>query len=195
MIFISHRINTIQDLKNTPKSYGIEIDLRDYQDRLILQHDPFKDGENFEDFLLHYDHGTMILNIKSERIEYRVLELLKKYNIKEYFFLDSSFPMIYSLLNDGINNIAVRFSEFEGIDTIQNLKNKVKWIWVDCFTELPITADNYNALKKMGFKFCLVSPDLQGQKEKIYEYKKFLKDEGIIFDAICVKSRNIEKWL
>ena len=55
----------------------------------------------------------MILNIKSERIEYKVLNLLQKYNINNYFFLDSSFPMIYQLSEEGEKNIAVRYSEFE----------------------------------------------------------------------------------
>jgi len=36
MEFIAHQINTIEELKCVPKEYGIEVDLRDYGDRLIL---------------------------------------------------------------------------------------------------------------------------------------------------------------
>jgi hypothetical protein len=194
MEYIAHRINTIEELKKIPREYGVELDLRDFGDRLILQHDPFKDGENFEEYLKYYNHGTMILNIKSERIEHKVLELIKKYNIKKYFFLDSSFPMIYLLSKDNEQNIALRFSEFEGIDTILNMQERVKWVWVDCFSELPITKENYKLLKDKGFKFCLVSPELQGQSEKLEKYKQYLEDENIIFDAICTKVYNIEKW-
>ena len=78
MEYIAHRINTIEELKQIPSEYGVELDLRDYGRRLILQHDPFKDGEDFEEYLKHYNHGTMILNIKSERIEFKVLDLIKK---------------------------------------------------------------------------------------------------------------------
>jgi hypothetical protein len=194
MEYIAHRINTIEELKQIPKEYGVELDLRDFRDGLILQHDPFKDGEDFEEYLKHYNHGTMILNIKSERIEHKVLELIQKYNIKKYFFLDSSFPMIYLLSKSGEKNIALRFSEFEGIDTILNMVGKVEWIWVDCFSKLPITYENYKLLKNNGFKFCLVSPELQGQNEKLESYKQYLQDEGIVFDAICTKVYNIEKW-
>ena len=194
MEYIAHRINTIEELKTIPTKYGVELDLRDFGDRLILQHDPFTDGEDFEEYLKYYNHGTMILNIKSERIEHKVLELIKKYNIKKYFFLDSSFPMIYLLSNDDEQNIALRFSEFEGIDTILNMQNKVKWVWVDCFSQLPITYQNYSLLKEQGFKFCLVSPELQGQNEKLEEYKQYLEKENIIFDAICTKIYNIDKW-
>jgi len=194
MEYIAHRINTIAELKTLPKEYGVELDLRDFGDRLILQHDPFKDGEDFEEYLKYYNHGTMILNIKSERIEHKVLELIKKYKIEKYFFLDSSFPMIYLLSKDNEKNIALRFSEFEGIDTILNMKDKVKWVWVDCFSKLPITKENYKLLKKNGFKFCLVSPELQGQNEKLEEYKQYLNNENIIFNAICTKIYNIESW-
>ena len=194
MEYIAHRINTIQELKKIPKEYGVELDLRDFGDRLVLQHEPFMDGEEFSEYLKYYEHGTMILNIKSERIECKVLELMQKHNIKDYFFLDSSFPMIYSLSKSGEKNIALRFSEFEGIDTILNMKGKIDWIWVDCFSKLPIDNENYNLLKQHGFKFCLVSPELQGQDEKIEEYKKYLNDKNIIFDAVCTKIYNAKRW-
>lgn len=194
MEFIAHRINTVEELVNVPKEYGVEIDLRDFGDRLILQHDPFKDGEDFEEYLKHYNHGIMILNIKSERIEYRVLELIKKYKVEKYFFLDSSFPMIYNLSREGNKNIALRFSEFEGLDTIMNLREKVEWIWVDCFTLLPINYEIFTLLKENGFKICLVSPELQAQDDKIEIYKKYLNDSNIIFDAICTKHYNISRW-
>lgn len=194
MEFIAHRINTIEELKQIPTEYGVELDLRDFRDRLILQHDPFTQGEDFEEYLKYYNHGTMILNIKSERIEYKVLELIQKYGVKKYFFLDSSFPMIYQLSKIGEKNIALRFSEFEGIDTILAMTGKVEWVWVDCFTKLNFTADDGKLLRKNGFKFCLVSPELQGQYEKISEYKQYLKNNEIQFDAICTKNTNIELW-
>ena len=194
MEFIAHRVNTIEELKKVPKEYGVELDLRDFGERLILQHDPFMDGEDFEEYLKYYNHGTMILNIKSERIEYRVQELLKKYKISNYFFLDCSFPMINSLVNLSESKIALRFSEFEGDDTIIKMAGKVTWIWVDCFTKLPLTISNYKILKENGYKLCLVSPELQSQESKIEKYKDYLLKNGIFLDAICCKVKNIPKW-
>jgi hypothetical protein len=115
MHFIAHRVNTIKDLKKIPFEYGVEVDLRDFGQKLILHHDPFKDGEDFEKYLKYYNHGSLILNIKSEGIEFKALEILKKNNVKKYFFLDSSFPMINQLSLKGEKNIALRFSEYEGI--------------------------------------------------------------------------------
>jgi hypothetical protein len=194
MKFIAHRINTIEELKKIPKEYGTEIDLRDNGSDIILQHDPFKSGENFEDYLKHYNHGTLILNVKSERIEHRILELLQKYKINDYFFLDCSFPMIYLLSNLGEKNIAIRFSEFEKIDTILTVKNRVNWVWVDCFSILPITTEINQIFKNAGLQTCLVSPELQGRDNDIEIYRKYLHENNITFDAICTKYYNIARW-
>jgi hypothetical protein len=46
MQIISHRINTIKDLKNVDHSYGIEVDIRYHNNDIILHHDPFHCQEN-----------------------------------------------------------------------------------------------------------------------------------------------------
>lgn len=195
MEYIAHRINTVAELRNLDTEYGVELDLRDAFDGAIyISHNPFEEGEDFEEYLKEYHHGTMILNIKSERIEYKVLELLRKYHIEKYFFLDSSFPMIKTLSDEGETNIALRFSEFEGLDTIRNMAGKVSWVWVDCFSKLPLTRENAEELKKLGYRLCIVSPELEGQPEKIEMYRKQLEDMNISVDAICTKVYNIEKW-
>lgn len=95
MIYMAHRINTLEELRSLPKEYGVELDLRDNIDGSIyIQHNPFEPGEDFEEYLKEYHHGMMIVNIKSERIEEPVMDLLRKYEVKDYFFLDSSFPMV-----------------------------------------------------------------------------------------------------
>ena len=195
MEFIAHRINKKEELEKVAREYGVEIDVRDNIDETIyINHDPFVLGENCENYLKEYNHGTMILNIKSERIELKILELLKKYNIKNYFFLDSSFPMIKLLSAKGEKNIALRYSEYEGLDTLEKMQGKVDWVWVDCFTKLPIDNKIYRKIKDMGYKLCLVSPELQGQPEKIELYAKQIKGEKIEFDAICTKEYNMKRW-
>ena len=85
MLYCCHRINTIKELKEINNTYGVEIDLRDnINGKIHLSHDPFILGEDFEQFLEYYNHSFLILNIKSERIEYKVLELLGKFNINNF---------------------------------------------------------------------------------------------------------------
>ncbi len=195
MEFIAHRINTVEELKKLPKEYGVELDLRDdLNGRIYIQHNPFEPGEDFEEYLKNYHHGTMILNVKSERIELKILEMLPKYDVKSYFFLDSSFPMIWLLSNQGEKNIALRVSEVEGLDTPRNMAGKVKWIWVDCFSKIPIGKAEAEELKKLGYKLCLVSPELEGREKEIEKYKEQIKVLGIEFNAICTKWYNISRW-
>ena len=195
MEYIAHRINTVEELRKLDRKYGVELDLRDnLEGRIYISHNPFEPGEDFEEYLKEYHHGTMILNIKSERIEYKVLELVGRYDVKSYFFLDSSFPMIKLLCDMGERNIALRFSELEGLDTIRNMAGKADWVWVDCFTRLPIDRESYQELKQLGYKLCLVSSELEGQPEKIEQYRDFLAEEGIVMDAVCTKVYNINKW-
>lgn len=187
MLYIAHRINTLEQLKSVPKDYGIEVDLRDHHDRIVMQHDPYikPEAEDFEQLLQNYDHRLIILNVKSERIEHRVLELVQKYNVQDYFFLDSSFPMIRLLANKGESKIAVRYSEYEPIEYALAMAGRVGWAWIDCFTHLPLDESTHSALKEK-FKLCLVSPELQGHPldwiptfaEKVSRFE---------MDAICTK--------
>ena len=120
--------------------------------------------------------------------------MLPKYDVKTYFFLDSSFPMIWLLSQQGEKNIALRVSEVEGLDTPRNMAGKVDWIWVDCFSKIPIGKKEADELKALGYKLCLVSPELEGRTENIEMYKKQIEDMEIEIDAVCTKSYNIEQW-
>lgn len=196
MEYIAHRINTVSELKELPAKYGVELDLRDdLTGKIYIQHNPFEAGEDFEEYLKEYRHGTMILNVKSERIEPKILEIISRYDIKSYFFLDSSFPMIYSMTKQGETNFALRISEFEGMDTARNMAGKVDWIWVDCFTKIPIRKEEYNELHSLGYKLCFVSPELEGRDGDIEKYKQYLEGEGMLMDAVCTKSYNMKRWM
>lgn len=193
--YIAHRINKINELQSLPAEYGIELDLRDdLNGRIYISHNPFEPGEDFEEYLKQYHHATMILNIKSERIELRILELLRQYKITDYFFLDSTFPMIYLLSEQREKRIALRLSEFEGMDTIRTMAGKVEWVWIDCFTKIPVEKREIEELKSLGYKTCFVSPELQGRDRDIEVYKNYFEENAIVFDAICTKKYNIQRW-
>lgn len=86
LLKFAHRINTSDQLSQVSQDCGVELDLRDHNEDLILHHDPFSNGEKFSDYLMNYQHSGMILNVKSEGIENRCLELLQAYKISSYFF-------------------------------------------------------------------------------------------------------------
>ena len=81
--------------------------------------------------------------------------------------------MIIALSSVGEKNIAIRFSEFEGMDTIRLMYKKINWIWIDCFNVTPLTIQVYNEIKQLGLKICLVSPELQGRPNDILSHINF----------------------
>ena len=194
MKFISHRRNTIEELQATPREYGVEVDIRSDHGQLLIHHDPFAKGDDFEDWLKHYQHGTLILNVKEEGLEARLIDLMKQYKIEDYFFLDQSFPFLIKWSKLGEHHCAVRVSEFESIETALSLAGKIDWVWVDCFTKFPLAGIDAKRLQDAGFKLCLVSPELQGRPANtaIPELAKLLNERHITADAICTK--NPELW-
>ena len=194
MRFISHRRNTIEELKATPSEYGVEVDIRSNNGRLIIHHDPFKNGVDFEEWLKHFQHQTLILNVKEEGLEDRLIELMQKNHIADYFFLDQSFPYLIKWSNLGERNCAVRVSEFESTETALTLAGKIHWVWVDCFTHFPLSSSDAKRLKNEGFKLCLVSPELQGRPfdAEIPSLAILLDERSIQADAICTKQP--EAW-
>lgn len=189
MILVRHRRNTAEDLRATPVEYGIELDLRSYGDRLIVHHDAFVDGEDFERWLDDYRHRLLILNVKEEGLEQRLIALMRERGIENWFFLDQSFPFLIRTARMGESRCAVRVSEFESIDTALTLAGQVDWVWVDCFTRFPLERAQADRLKAAGFKLCLVSPELQGREAavEIPALRALLARKGIVADAVCTK--------
>jgi len=189
MKLISHRRNTMSELLATDAKYGIEVDIRSEGDRLIIHHDPCVSGEFFDEWINAYQHGTLILNIKEEGLESRLIALMRSKGITDYFFLDQSFPFLVKWSKAGEHRCAVRVSEFESIETALTLAGKVDWVWVDCFTHFPLGEQDAKRLKDAGFKLCLVSPELQGRDAnvEIPQLASLLKRRNIVADAVCTK--------
>lgn len=177
-------MNTLSALKEVPSQLGIEFDVRESPQGPIVTHDPQTDGVLLSTFLPHCHHAFYIVNIKSEGIEYEVLDLLRLHDIQHFFLLDCSFPMIVRLAKQGEKRLAVRVSEFESVDTALSLAGKVDWVWVDVFSKIPIGPDDCQTLKQRGFKLCLVSPELQGRPEDIESYRDSIAS---YVDMVCTK--------
>ena len=185
MLKIAHRINTIDQLKAVDPKYGVEIDLRSQGEKLILHHDPFVEGTDFEEWLSHYNHSLIILNTKEEGLEERLLETMKAHDIENYFFLDLSNPFLIKYGKLGLKKAAVRYSEYEPVESVKPVAHMFDWLWIDCFNDLYLLDSDYEYLSK-NFKLCLVSPELQGHpKSWIEEFKTKLGDKKL--DAVCTK--------
>ena len=198
-MFIAHRVNQLNETVAAEvfgAADGIEFDIRDTGGDIVVQHDPFLGGQLFTDFLKFCPPNKFyIVNVKSEGIERRAIADLEAHGIMQFFLLDCSIPMMVRLGKEGECRLAVRFSEYESLATVGVMASFVSWVWVDVFTQLPLTNAIETSIRNHGLKLCLVSPELQGQQEKITEYKHLLTLRNVNIDAVCSKLHNRGLWI
>jgi hypothetical protein len=202
-MIILHRVNNIDLLKEVPSNYGVEIDLRGYGDKILMSHEPIVDKKileytSFEDFLKHWNHTLMVINIKEMGYEKRIIELLENQGIQNYFFQDAEFPFIYKATRfDKMRKVSIRFSEAEPIENVLAQIDKegvplLDWVWIDTNTKLSLTKKEIPILKK--FKTCLVCPERWGRPEDIENYIKELRSLDFKLDAVMTSKKYAKKW-
>ena len=193
MEIVVHRVNTVNELKSIPYEFGVELDIRADRGRLIMHHDPHQPGEDFETYLDSYKHGLMVVNIKESGIENQAMEMLASRGIESYFLLDLEFPWIVQASLESKRKAALRFSEFEPIEAIVNFTDQIDWVWVDCFSKLPISYENLPLLAP--FKLCMVCPERWGRPDDICRYIDQLKEVGRMPDAVMTALPYVKQWL
>ena len=194
MEIIIHRVNEISRLKEIPISYGVEIDIRAFGSKLILNHEPFESGDYLEDYLAEYgqEQGTIVLNIKEAGIENEVLRLVREAQIKSYFLLDVEYPYILqSDASDCPLDIAVRFSEQETIQNVSCQQGRLNWVWLDCVTKNPVEIAHIPILS--NFKNCLVCPSRWKRPKEISQYRDFFND-NMRLDAVMTEMIYADTW-
>ncbi len=196
MLIIDHRINTLEGLKAVPDRYGVEVDLRADGDRIVMHHEPFVGGEDFEAYLDQYKHAFIILNTKTTGIERRAVEMCEAQGIFEYALLDVEFPFIYKVLELGkppqTSKIMIRYSEAECIDTALRYKGKADWVWIDVNTKLPLDATVIEQLR--GMKTCLVSPECWGRPDDVVKFQAQMRALNFVPDAVMADKPFLASW-
>lgn len=189
MIIIQHRVNEVAKLLQTPKNLGVEVDIRSDRNQLYLAHDPFVAGTSFREYLDHFDHEFIVLNVKEEGLEKSCLDLLNERGIKNYFFLDQSMPFLIRRGIQGARDGACRVSEYESFSTVENLAEICEWVWLDSFHTSQSAAAMLSRLKDLGLRICLVSPELHGthREDETAQLVNEVKRTESTIDAVCTK--------
>jgi len=66
------------------------------------------------------------------------------------------------------------------------------WVWVDCFSRMPLDRQTAERLRDAGYRLCIVSPELQKHdEERIAEFRRLLA--SIQPDAVCTKRPDL--WM
>ena len=194
MKIYKHRVNCKSALETVEPTCGVEIDLRTKSDALILAHDAFARGEIFEDWLSAWRGQPLILNVKEDALEEKILEILNQHGVTDFFFLDQSYPSIRRVISMGITKVATRVSDYEDLATA--LKSGSDWVWLDSFSgSWNHLLEATKAIKENGQKSCLVSPELQrlDSGSELEGLKILIRENQMQIDAVCTK--RAESWL
>ena len=147
--------------------WGVETDIRDHLENLVISHD-ISTNNNFTfaqllDLWKQGDRkGTLGLNIKADGLSDILLQKLSAENITEYFVFDMSIPETLRFLKLEMN-VFLRSSEYEVID--DTLILQAKGVWLDAFTKIWYDRDFVNSLLKRRKKIAFVSCELHGRDQ------------------------------
>ena len=193
-IIYKHRVNTIKELCLLPQQYGVEVDIRSNGRELVVNHDPFSDRNiPFIEWIKHFNHNGLIINVKEEGLEDYIELILEKFEIYDYFFLDQSFPQVYKMTKAGNRHCSLRISEFENLQTVISMQNRIEWVWVDYFNHFPLIKSDIELLDNKNFKLCIVSPELQGfDYDTTRRLIDRLNEDDIHVSVVCTK--HIKEW-
>ena len=177
--------NTLKAMQRAADNeMGTETDFRDYNQVLKISHNVAKpDSLDADKFFAIFEgmDKTLALNVKADGIQLLLKELLKKYNITNYFCFDMSIPDTIGYIQEGLK-FFTRESEYEPIPAFYL---EADGVWVDGFkSDEWITEDKIEKYLEDGKRVCLVSPDLHGRdyRKKWEEYRgmSVINDNNII---------------
>lgn len=160
--------------------FGTETDIRDLDGTLVISHDaPKRSSQGLltvEDFFMLYKENgknlPLALNIKSDGLQSALIDLIKEYDILNYFVFDMSIPDTIGYIKNGIK-FFTRQSEYE-IDPA--LIDYSDGIWMDEFLGHWINEKVINTHLANNRKVCLVSPELH-KREYLKEWDDYKKIE------------------
>ena len=175
---INSEANTFSSVKKSiDRHFGFELDIRSFNNDLIVSHDPLVQSHNafyFREILAYYQKVnssvTIAINIKEDGLNLMVKSSLENFNISKYFVFDMSVPDTIHYLNSGIRYFT-RQSEYE---TSPALYDGADGMWLDEFKKHWITNEILISHLDNHKKVCIVSPELH-QREFNLEWEQYRK--------------------
>ena len=170
VIILSHRgWWKVDTEKNTREAFrrsfihgwGSELDVRDFQGKLVVSHDPPLNADfPFSDLLDIYKQsgctGPLAINIKADGLQTMLAEVLSAYDIKNYFVFDMSVPDALGYLKADLRAFT-RQSEYEREPAFLG---RAAGVWLDAFHGSWADAGVIEPHLSSGRQVALVSPEL-----------------------------------
>ena len=167
--------------------FGTETDVRDFNGELVISHDiASEESMSVDSFLKLYksvnDTLPLALNIKSDGLQLKLIELLKRRSVKNYFVFDMSVPDGLNYLKTGLN-IFTRQSEYE---LNPSFYEKAQGVWLDEFHAHWITEEVLIEHINNNKLVCIVSPDLH-KRTYLNEWKNYKEyDKTMNFKNVMI---------
>ena len=163
--------------------YGIETDVRDYEERLVVSHNvATEEAFLFEEVIKIYKElgcvSELAINIKADGVQKLLMDVLYRYEIKNYFVFDMSIPEQVVYHRENIN-VFTRMSEYE---TNPVLLDKSMGIWMDEWENSWINAEIIKKYRDQGKMISIISPEIHGRDKTLIwqELRQFKQDDGVL---------------
>ncbi len=175
MEFLAHRglwfqkdeRNSLDALfKGLDEGYGLETDIRDINQELVISHDMPELGKsiNLNELFIYYRENnltsTLALNIKCDGLQEILNQRLINYGITNYFVFDMSVPDTLGYFKKDMRTF-VRRSD---VEYHPELALNAHGIWLDELKGPWIDADLILKLANETDYVCIVSPELHGRE-------------------------------
>jgi hypothetical protein len=149
--------------------FGIETDVRDAANQLVISHDPpTGSAQPLAELLAQYcslkSTAALAINIKADGLRSRLKSLLEANGITNYFCFDMSLPEMLAFQRDGLR-FFTRASEYEPEPL---LYEHAAGIWMDLFESDWIMPEHIRAHLDAGKQVALVSPELHHRAHEDY---------------------------
>lgn len=167
--------------------YGFESDLRDYKGQLVISHDIAGENSPFAESVFEMikeinGNCYFAINIKADGLNKKLVSLLEKYEITNYFAFDMSVPQMVEYLDMKLR-IFTRQSELENKPV---LYNESVGVWVDGFLNYDwITQEVIDQHIMNGKQVCIVSPELHKKEYKSFWQRLKLMDIDFTKIMLC----------
>lgn len=172
MIILSHRgywkaateKNAVEAFARSFRhGFGTETDLRDFEGRMVIAHDPALAGALQAEVLLEVHSAIdpalpLALNIKADGLQRWVREAFNQFGLTNSFVFDMSVPDARGYLSEGIPCFT-RHSEWEPVPAFYA---QAAGVWLDGFDSdwFMETDEVIQGHLAAGKQVCIVSPEL-----------------------------------
>lgn len=202
---IAHRANNEEKVRCAiEKGFGVEVDIRVKNNKLVCQHDPFDDSIKsdftFERFLVlvQFANVPIAINVKEAGLAKKLNTILFGKLNENSFVFDLSVPDTRDYLKHSKVKVFERLSDIEFRPIFENHRTMTGF-WIDHFERIwPWAEAEFDALENYtGFEdeckrceLAFVSPELHCYDESMFGYWENIRrriENGFFEDIGCKK--------